>query len=188
MQQEHSPSAESPETGVEEAPAPREDRRSAPAAPEDAVHYLDEEAASAGPEPEETPEEILGLAEEPAAEKSAQGGEPAVGVQESSAGAGWLWGRRNASIVGLALLLLLGLVGGVSLWRTRGEVSALRSDLQAIKEGARRAEILQARAAIGRAGAELEPLLESLPPGLSADVEKAQAILRGVSDSLKASR
>lgn len=130
------------------------------------------------PEPEDTGAEMLGLA------RGDPDGPSEPDVEEPTRDQGW----RVPALVGLALLLLVTLVGGVSVWKTREEVAALRAELQTVKEGARRTELLQARSALGRANAELTPLRESLPPELLEDLEKAQGLLNGLSERLRAPR
>jgi hypothetical protein len=99
---------------------------------------------------------------------------------------------RLLGLAALAVLLLLVLAGGFGYWKTRTELAAVRAEIAAeiaaVKDGARRAELFQARAAVARARSELGPLREVLSPELAAEVERADGILRSVAGRLGESR
>lgn len=80
-------------------------------------------------------------------------------------------------LAALVLVLVLGWVGGTVAWQLRRDLGALEARLAATQDRAARLEGLQAQAALLRVRADLEVLRQSMPEGLAAEVERADAIL-----------
>ncbi|MHB8765977.1 MAG: hypothetical protein ACYDA8_16800 [Deferrisomatales bacterium] len=92
------------------------------------------------------------------------------------------------AVAALAALFLFAWVGGTAVWQLRRDLATLDQKLQGLEERSRRLEVDQARGVLLRVGADLQTLGAALPPGLGAEVARAQALLEEVRGQLDAAR
>ncbi|MBI5014639.1 MAG: hypothetical protein HZB55_04005 [Deltaproteobacteria bacterium] len=158
-----------PETPPVDEPSPEEAHGPAP---EDEGEVPEPE----GPQPLDEDELLAGAAAEPAEPSSA----PAEVPKRPDR-------RRLLAVVAAAVLLLLLLSGVLFLLRARRDVSALQGELRALREEVRRSQVQQERGAVLRVRAELQALRQTIRPDLATEIDKADALLGGIDDRLRAS-
>ena len=88
-----------------------------------------------------------------------------------------------ACVAGALLLVTL-----LLFWQSRRDVAALRDQVATLSLQARRSELLQQQAALLRVRADLQGLRQTLPADLALEVDKADGVLAGVADRLRAPR
>ncbi|NTU60474.1 MAG: hypothetical protein HGA98_05395 [Deltaproteobacteria bacterium] len=90
-------------------------------------------------------------------------------------------------LIGAGVAVVVVLVGAGFLWKTSSDLGALRREVAVLKAQTQRAQVAQQRGSLLRVRAELQALRQTLPPDLSLDLDKAEALLVGIDERLKAS-
>jgi hypothetical protein len=90
-------------------------------------------------------------------------------------------------LLAAAAVVFLALIGALLLFQARRDVSALQGELRALRAEVRRSQVLRDRGAVLRVRAELQALRQTLPPDLAPEVDKADALMGGIDERLKAS-
>lgn len=137
--------------------------------------------------PAEAPTPPPGL--DPADEPSPSGPAAAAGNAEEPTAAGvptWLGLDRRLVAGAAAVVLVLVLFFGALLGKARHDLQALRGELSALRAEVQRTQTIQDRGAVLRMRAELQSLRQTLPPALLSDVEAADAALRRIDQQLQA--